>query len=375
MGKRLIIHAGPAKSGTTTLQDFCAAHRDPLLEAGILYPQFARARAHHALAQGLIESWNFNGRLQAFERLIEQSEQTAHDTILLSAEGFALAIQTRPWRMEDFLQFWEARDYEVSIAAIIRPQRAMFESFYAQRVKSLHSSCRFAEHVRRELATSDLWTGAGLLQRSAPFRDRHFVFLPLNAELSAGLIEGFFAGLGLGGRLAAIPAEALTSQQNIRPSAKRIEVCRRLSAKRTDMFGPAPAGAFKWDWNRLGPMLGRVQEIEAQSGWMDQPFRALTDALAARIDARWSDVEEAFASREWGQSWESVFGPPAPIPEPTEFDPRHASAADKAEIREALRDALSIKPDRAADDLRNRPGPWPRGPMPVSGVLDPRDGG
>lgn len=58
---RLIIHAGFAKTGTTTLQSFLNTHRDELLNEKILYPlQFLHdGSAHHKIPM-LIKAGKIN---------------------------------------------------------------------------------------------------------------------------------------------------------------------------------------------------------------------------------------------------------------------------------------------------------------------------
>jgi len=47
--RRLVIHAGFHKSGTTALQEAFDAQSDQLKSAGILYPNIGR-KAHHRIA-------------------------------------------------------------------------------------------------------------------------------------------------------------------------------------------------------------------------------------------------------------------------------------------------------------------------------------
>ena len=92
MTRKIIIHAGTEKTGTTSLQLFLDDHRDALLSRGVYYPetghdyrQSGRFPKHSWLLEGLMADDGAPLRL-GFERLLSQSPPDAR-TIVLSDEA------------------------------------------------------------------------------------------------------------------------------------------------------------------------------------------------------------------------------------------------------------------------------------------------
>ena len=88
MVRKLIVHAGTEKTGTTSLQLFLDDHRDELLSRGVHYPetgenyrQSGRFPKHRWLLEGLMAEDGGKLRL-GVERLLAQCPPTAHTAIL-----------------------------------------------------------------------------------------------------------------------------------------------------------------------------------------------------------------------------------------------------------------------------------------------------
>jgi hypothetical protein len=83
MPRRLVLHAGPHKTGTTALQAAFAREAARLSEAGVLYPATGRqGTGHHALAEAC--RTGETALLGALAR-----EARGADTVLVSSENFA----------------------------------------------------------------------------------------------------------------------------------------------------------------------------------------------------------------------------------------------------------------------------------------------
>jgi hypothetical protein len=93
----VIVHVGPAKTGTTAIQAMLARNRSVLAEAGFWYPTAPGENAdegHPALAWELLERCGENPvRLTqsalTFDMALEQARQAGAHTLLLSAEDFS----------------------------------------------------------------------------------------------------------------------------------------------------------------------------------------------------------------------------------------------------------------------------------------------
>ena len=93
--RRLIIHAGFHKSGTTALQEAFDAQSNELKAAGIIYPNIGR-RAHHRVAWALSgKTWGWGKRggektsIKEWEHLAKAINNSDDETILISSEFFS----------------------------------------------------------------------------------------------------------------------------------------------------------------------------------------------------------------------------------------------------------------------------------------------
>jgi hypothetical protein len=97
---RIIIHVGPPKTGTTSLQQFFHANREKLLSNGVLYPHgLVSQDAHHEvpnLIRGSIsrfEKWVPNARQMSLSSILgnyfDEMKLKGISTLILSSEDFA----------------------------------------------------------------------------------------------------------------------------------------------------------------------------------------------------------------------------------------------------------------------------------------------
>lgn len=93
--RRLVIHAGFHKSGTTAIQESLNAQSKELREAGIIYPNIGR-KAHHRIAwalSGKVWGWGKRGGQKTSSRhwdsLAKSIDSSDTETILLSSEFFS----------------------------------------------------------------------------------------------------------------------------------------------------------------------------------------------------------------------------------------------------------------------------------------------
>jgi hypothetical protein len=93
--RRLVIHAGFHKSGTTAIQEALNAQSQELREAGIIYPDIGR-KAHHRIAWALSgKAWGWGNRggrktsSRHWNSLANSINSSNAETILLSSEFFS----------------------------------------------------------------------------------------------------------------------------------------------------------------------------------------------------------------------------------------------------------------------------------------------
>jgi hypothetical protein len=160
---KVYLHIGWHKTGSTSIQRFLAANREPLRAAGVDYPEAGMiATAHHLAAWSLQEplrsAWarriGFQGRAEPlFAEILEQSARRGARALILSSEEFSLQ---HAYRLERLARVLEGSD--VTVIAYLRRQDRYLESLYGQMVKMafVRLSSGFDDFVRARLQRGDL---------------------------------------------------------------------------------------------------------------------------------------------------------------------------------------------------------------------------
>lgn len=128
----IVIHIGPHKTGTSTLQGWLSANREPLKQLGYLYPGISPS--HNGLA-GQIRRSGFDGaqgwgKWLAIQRDVADSSHCPH--VILSAEGFSRLKGTEVAQMAAAF----GRD-EVRVVCYLRKPWDRKASAHTQHVKRL----------------------------------------------------------------------------------------------------------------------------------------------------------------------------------------------------------------------------------------------
>lgn len=150
MQRRLIIHAGFPKSGTTALQASFRENSQILKASGVEYPE-TKNDAHHAAAAALVGrsiGWQSSKRDQAnWEELVRSINESPSDVVLISSEFLTAAGKKHIRRIkEDF------SDFHIEIFFTLRPLNRIIPSIYQQNLKkgSIHS---YPEWISKKFMT------------------------------------------------------------------------------------------------------------------------------------------------------------------------------------------------------------------------------
>ncbi len=154
--KRIILHAGLHKTGTTSIQENCYQHRDVLLEHGLVYPGFTYGKkvfANHSdpIATAITTKARFYGaavRLKNFrgpkdatktfqEQLRQVMESPAGDTLLLSAE---LVCDFNERDMKALRRYLEQYTDTLDVVVFVRSPQDALISAVQQRCHDGHPS-------------------------------------------------------------------------------------------------------------------------------------------------------------------------------------------------------------------------------------------
>ena len=128
--KKIIIHIGLGRCGSSSLQGALASFRKDFINHGILYPEDVDGGvAHHHLAP--LKSEMLANTLQSWEKTIKDFELSGSETLLLSSENF-IAV---PDSLLKFIQRF-TDNYNFKIIFLGRNQETLLPSIYSQWCKT-----------------------------------------------------------------------------------------------------------------------------------------------------------------------------------------------------------------------------------------------
>ena len=128
--KKLVIHAGLPKTGTSALQELLLSHSERLLEEGIWYPDWFPSPTE-TFHRFFINELRHEPALVQTEKLLAQADQSNVQTLLLSIEGVTLhADHLDPVAGERFAVL--STDWDVEIFVVLRSTEKWLVSLYRQ---------------------------------------------------------------------------------------------------------------------------------------------------------------------------------------------------------------------------------------------------
>jgi hypothetical protein len=132
--RRLIIHAGLHKTGTTAVQNFLSSIADPLRERGIFYPRAGvnqqLGHGHHNIAWQITRDRRFMRTVGTIDDLASEVAHFDGD-VILSSEDFE-SISDCPDRFAPLRLHPALRDREFTFVVYVRNQVAYAESLFLE---------------------------------------------------------------------------------------------------------------------------------------------------------------------------------------------------------------------------------------------------
>lgn len=152
MKKKLFLHIGMGKTGTTALQDFFAHNRKPLAALGIAYPERGiMSNAHHLLSphipRFLEDQWQFESVDEWAPELAEQEG----DRVLLSSELMAWADEARARKFCAQVSAW----FDLHVVCYLRRQDNIIMASYNQQIKAGPQRRRIDVIYRKQMERFD----------------------------------------------------------------------------------------------------------------------------------------------------------------------------------------------------------------------------
>ena len=191
MARRILLHIGTHKTGTSALQKVFETERETLAAAGICYPStdrepFAHLPKHSSLHAATRQPERFAAEIA----LMGREADAAHcDTLLISAEGFSEPSSDRIQAFAGIRQ-----DFEIHIYLYLRRQDQFLESLWNQFIKqgretrTVEVFCAAPETRARAdyVRLLDMWSEIGTVHAA-----------DYGAARTAGIVAHFCALAGL----------------------------------------------------------------------------------------------------------------------------------------------------------------------------------
>jgi hypothetical protein len=153
MRKKLYIHVGKHKTGTTAIQSFLSLNRKKLREYGILYP--GKYDNHYPVALELqtIEKPCIDSKSNTYKIFTEISNNiNKYEKFMLSSEGFSENDSVIIPRLLETINHFKL-NLQIEIVIFLREQDEWLESAYQQQVKDIKTrlSITFQEMISNKV--------------------------------------------------------------------------------------------------------------------------------------------------------------------------------------------------------------------------------
>lgn len=133
MKRKVILHIGRHKSGTTALQEYLFDHKNWLFEQGFEYPDlFISEKAHHGISREFLRYIVEHRDFDLTEQIIQDlqfalyNQTSSHHTLIISSEGFQ---ECDPFLIR---RIFDSKIFDVQIVCYFREQVSYAASSYAQ---------------------------------------------------------------------------------------------------------------------------------------------------------------------------------------------------------------------------------------------------
>jgi hypothetical protein len=290
--RRIFLHAGEPKTGTSAIQLLLHENREALARLGYLVPNAGSNPSGNYLP--LIDAILHEPVPPAYSQCVEtfQQEIAAHpaENVVVSAECLDHYFRDDEKR-DKILGFFGDLRLETTLLIFIRPDAEALSSAYAEQVKSFLYDVTFPEFVvrrRRYVHLLKLMQLPGI----------RTIFRPYNAEVRRlGAGREFLRVIGLSEDALQGLAQESRVNQSVGPIA--VAAAREIR-RRIQQSGRPPTDRQR---RALKAELFRLTQEEDP----EEPFYGVDAELLQKIEHRVATNREKFAQEAWGKSWHAVF--------------------------------------------------------------------
>jgi hypothetical protein len=348
MAKRVCyIHAGPHKTGTSSIQWFLQENRAELLKHGYFVPESETTHgAHHAIVGKLCGQELGEHRDLAAANSIRAIVETPSEAIVISSEALEGILGNREHANVFFSRIREL-DLEPKLVLFPRNQSQWINSSYSSAVKTFrrcepfqafalgviqHVGVKFSPWI--ELADTH---AADLIAR--PFT---------RETIARGVVPEFLLAIGI------------NSSQFRDAEVRRNEAAGPFTVSVARGVLRSIAGTNKpLKWRQAMQCKRKLAAYLGEKGLADTGYCGLTTALARRIEGELQSDNDAFAQRVWGRPWAEMFA--ADIGEeftPNDFEICSPGWATERRLRRAIREMKAIVQEILLDPALAVEAPW-----------------
>jgi hypothetical protein len=348
MTKRICyIHAGPYKTGTSSIQWFLKENRAELLRHGYFVPDSRTPHgAHHPLAQKLCGQELSDHKQSAATDFVRQLNQSASQAVLISSETLDGLLRKAEYARTFFSRLREL-ELEPKLIFFPRNQPQWINSRYAEAVRGFSLSEPF-ESFAPGVAQCRSLKYSPLLELTDTY-NATLIARPFTSEMIAnGIVPTFLQAIG------ADPAQFRDTEvrrnQTVGPFT--VSVARRVSRS---VLGPGRQ--FKCRQARRCKIT--LAAYLEKNGLRDFGYRGLSTAVARQIEATCRSDNDAFAQRVWDRPWNEIFGDDTGQEfAPNDFDMCEQTKATQRLLSRTVSELIPIVEQIMRDPILAVDAPW-----------------
>jgi len=305
--KRLILHLGTHKAGSTSVQLYLHHNREALAALGICYPLAPPPThfAHHGLPWVYIQQHtgvtNRPGNYPLADAL-QQFQATGCHTLLLSSEDF-LTCTPYPDFLENF--FLELRNTfdTITVCAFVRGRKAFFTSSYNQWIKSLSYTKDFESYLQQTLSGGrSVMHYTNSLDQWAQQADESVYLAFAPEQFTRSVEEELLAALGVDDNQRRHFSTFSAQPQNVSIDALAVLGYRTLVLELQQK-----AWFDHSDLMKRGPYEKNLRRYFIESNNQAERLTVFNQTRLEQIRLRFGAQDEHFAKRYFGRNWCSVF--------------------------------------------------------------------
>ncbi|BAF72679.1 hypothetical protein [Sulfurovum sp. NBC37-1] len=204
MKKKLFLHIGFHKTGTSALQEYLDNHREELERQDIFYP-----RSHDDAFPGNVDlSWAFNNNPPRWgnvdeinrEKILDfykkQLLSTGCKNIIISSEDFVL-LDSQIISIEKIKEY--LREYEVKLVVYMREPVEFMLSLYSHAIRARQINCSFKTYIAENYNFAAAFYPARLQPWIKVFGKESLIVRKYEKKsfINNSLLEDFFDAIGI----------------------------------------------------------------------------------------------------------------------------------------------------------------------------------